>query len=138
MAKYTKAELQKLMRKLDFCMMTTVDGRGRLQSRPMSNNKNVDFDGDSWFYSFEDTNKMKHIEKNRNVTLTFQGDDMLFIECSGKAKIITSKLKMAEHWDESLNMWFKDGINTKGIVMVKVEAKTLRYWHKQFEGSLNI
>jgi len=38
------------MRKLDFCMMTTQSDKG-MRARPMSNNGEVEFDGDVWFFS---------------------------------------------------------------------------------------
>lgn len=138
MPKYKLAELQNLMKKIDFCQMTTIDGRGRLQSRPMSNNKDVEYNGSSWFFCMEDTDKVKHLKNNNNVTLNFQGEDMLFIECSGKGKVIRDKSKMQKHWTPDLDTWFKDGIDTKGLVMIKVEAKVIRYWHKQYEGSLKV
>lgn len=138
MAKYSKEELQKLMKKLDFCLMTTIDGRGRLQSRPMSNNKNVDYDGTSYFFSLAETDKVKHLKKYNKVTLTFQGNDMLFIEASGKGKIITAKATIEKYWQPELEMWFKKGIDTKGLVLIKVDADIIRYWHKQYEGKLKV
>jgi general stress protein 26 len=138
MASYKKDQLLVFMKKLDFCMMTTIDGRGRLRSRPMSNNRNVDYDGTSYFFSMSDTLKIKHIKKNNNVTLTFQGRDMLFIELSGKCKIITTKAQMVKFWKPELEMWFKDGVETKGLVMLKVDSKELSYWHKQYEGIVKL
>ncbi len=138
MPKYTKKDIQKLMRKLDFCLMTTVDARGRLQSRPMSNNKNVDYDGTSYFFTLSNTDTIKHLKKNNQVTLTFQGAKMLFIEASGKAKLINSRPFMEKFWQPELEMWFKKGLDTKGIVMIKVDAKTIRYWHQQYEGKMDL
>ncbi len=46
----TLHDLSKAMRDLDFCMLTT--GTGVLTSRPMSNNGDVEYDGDSWFYAY--------------------------------------------------------------------------------------
>lgn len=138
MPKYSKQDLQKLMKKLDFCLMTTIDGRGRMQSRPMSNNRKVDYDGTSYFFSMSDTDKVKHIKKNNQVTLTFQGDKMLFIEASGKARLIQSRSIMEKFWQPELEMWFKKGLDTKGIVMIKVDAKTIRYWHQEYEGKINV
>ena len=57
----------------------------------MSNNSNVDYDGTAYFFSMTDTEKVKSLKKNKNVTLLFQGDEMLFIEASGKGKLITSR-----------------------------------------------
>ena len=40
-----------MMRDLDFCMLTTHAADGGLHARPMSNNGEVEFDGDVWFFS---------------------------------------------------------------------------------------
>ena len=45
------AEIKKvatIMKKLDFCLMTTRSADG-MRARPMSNNGEVEFDGDVWF-----------------------------------------------------------------------------------------
>ena len=122
------------MKNLDFCMMVTQDGRGTLHSRPMSNNGKVEYDGNSWFFSYMDSNKVRQIEKDAKVTLIYQTDDMLFINCYGSASIITQKSKMQEMWVEDLNRWFPEGIETPGICLIKVEAKTVQFWHKAEEG----
>ena len=49
MAKLTMTAIARLMRKLDFCMMVTQTGRGTMNCRPMSNNKDVSYKGDSYF-----------------------------------------------------------------------------------------
>ncbi|GAC1417344.1 MAG: hypothetical protein NVS9B7_20860 [Flavisolibacter sp.] len=50
MAKKKLETIIKLMRKLDTCMMTTRTGRGTFNSRPMSNNGDVTYDGNSYFF----------------------------------------------------------------------------------------
>jgi len=49
----TLAELSEKMRDIDFCMLTTHGANGAIASRPMSNNREVDYDGDSWFFTYE-------------------------------------------------------------------------------------
>lgn len=44
------ARIAKLMAAMDFCMLTTRTKGGRLHARPMSNNGEVEFDGDVWFF----------------------------------------------------------------------------------------
>ena len=122
------------MKNLDFCMMVTQDGKNISYSRPMSNNGEVEYDGDSWFFTYDDSNKVKHIEKNNHVNLLYQTDDMLFIECSGKGEIITEKETIAEKWIDSLEQWFPKGIETPGICLIKVSADKVRFWHKEEEG----
>ena len=128
------ATLAKKMKNLDFCMMTTVDGRNTQHTRPMSNNGRVEYDGNSWFFTYETSRKVKQIEDHPKVTLAYQTDDMLFIECYGNASIIRQKGLMAEKWIDELNQWFPEGIDTPGICMIKVTAQRVHYWHKEEEG----
>ena len=57
----------------------------------MSNNGKVEYDGDSWFFTYEDSNKVDQIKKNHHVNLLYQTEDMLFIECIGKGEIVKDK-----------------------------------------------
>lgn len=47
MGALTVSEIAEKMKDIDFCMLTTVTEGGQLSSRPMSNNRDVDYDGDS-------------------------------------------------------------------------------------------
>lgn len=122
------------MKDLDFCMMITQDARNGLHSRPMSNNGKVEYDGDSWFFSYEGSNKVKQIEKIQKVSLIFQGKNMLFLECYGDASIVKQKSIMKEKWVDELNMWFPQGLDTPGICLIKVKALRIQFWDKDGEG----
>jgi len=47
----------------------------------------IEYDGDSWFFTYEDSHKIDQIKKNQHVNLIYQTDDMLFIECTGNGEI---------------------------------------------------
>lgn len=134
MKKASLETLAKKMKGLDFCMMITQDGRNSYHSRPMSNNGKVEYDGVSWFFTYEDSNKVKQIEADQKVNLIYQTDDMLFIECYGHASIIKRKSILEEKWVDDLNRWFPQGLDTPGICLIKVEAKRIQFWHKEEEG----
>ena len=136
MAKKTLKDISKKMRDLDLCMMTTITKNGMTASRPMSNNGDVEYDGNSYYFTFEKSRLVKDLEKNKHVTLTFTGAKKLFLSVTGKAKLVRSKDKMAEHWVKSLDQWFKDGIDTKGVVMIHVNAKRIKYWQEEQEGEV--
>ena len=54
MSTATKRDLQPiaaLLAKLDICMLATRAEDGGLHGRPMSNNGEVEWDGDSWFFA---------------------------------------------------------------------------------------
>ena len=44
-------KLREIVKAVDICMLTTVDERGDLHSRTMSNNREVEFDGDLRFFT---------------------------------------------------------------------------------------
>ena len=113
------------MKDLDICMMSTVDGRDRISTRPMSNNRDVKYNGESFFFSDLKTHKAKDISRNPAVTLSFTGKKGLYIIVEGKARIIRDKAMMAEHWVPELNNWFRNGLNTAGIIMIAVKATEL-------------
>ena len=70
-ASKTIKKIARLMRDLDFCTMTTHTSRGGLRARPMSNNGEVEFDGDVWFFSGADTRKVREIEATPRVDLAY-------------------------------------------------------------------
>jgi general stress protein 26 len=138
MATLSLSTLTKHMRQIDICMMVTISKRGSLNSRPMSNNKDVNYKGDSWFFTYEKTRKVKDLQENPNVSLNFEGDKDLFISIAGKAKIIRNKEIFEKHWVDSLNQWFPDGVDTKGMVLIQVKGIKFEYWQRDKEGKIKI
>lgn len=138
MKKEDLKEVAEKMKKIDFCLMTTAGEKGKFNSRPMSNNGEVEFDGDSWFFTYQDTDKIREIKKNPAVSLNFSGDGMIFIHVAGHARIITDKNLMKKYWLPSLEMWFPEGVDTEGIAMIEVKAETIKYWNKEKEATINL
>jgi general stress protein 26 len=126
------------MRKIDICMMNTQSPRGGINSRPMSNNGDVTYKGDSYFFTYEGSQKIKDITATPQVSLNFEGEKGLYITITGKAKLIRAKAQMEEHWIDSLRQWFKDGLNTPGIVLIHVKGQKIKYWQKNKEGEIKV
>ncbi len=138
MATLTLNGIARKIRQLDICMMVTQSPRGVLNSRPMSNNGAVTYRGDSYFFSYDGSQKIKDIAANPQVSLNFEGEKNLYISVTGKAKLIRSRAQMEEHWMDSLNQWFKDGLDTPGIVLIHIKGTKLKYWQKEKEGEIKI
>ncbi|MEO6583085.1 MAG: pyridoxamine 5'-phosphate oxidase family protein [Ferruginibacter sp.] len=138
MATLSLSALAKQMKQLDICMMTTNTKRGSLNSRPMSNNRDVSYKGDSYFFTYEKTGKIKELEANSSVCLNFEGKDDMYISVAGKAKLIRNKETFKDHWQQSLNQWFPEGPDTKGIVLIHVKGTTLKYWQREKEGAISL
>jgi general stress protein 26 len=138
----TLQDLAAAMRKIDFTMLTTVTADGGLAARPMSNNADVDYDGDSWFFALEDTLTVTEIKANRKVGLTLHGNASLlgkpplFIAAAGEAELIRDKQVFAEHWNTDLERWFEQGVDTPGLVLIKVHAERLHYWNGEDQGEV--
>lgn len=144
MALMTLEEISEKLKKIDFCMLSTNGGSGRISSRPMSNNGDVEYDGDSWFFSYENTRKVSEIEGIDLVSLTFTaptsllGKPGIFVAVEGSASLIRDKAAFEEHWVADLERWFPDGVDTEGLVLIKVEASLIQYWDGDENGEVSL
>ena len=131
----TLSDLSSKMADIDFAMLFTKTTGGEIGGRPMSNNGDVEYDGDSFFFCYEEARSIADIEADPKVALSFQGNKGLlgkppiFIAVEGHAQLSRDKASFAEHWVSDLDYWFKDGIDTPGIVLIKVKAQRIHYWN---------
>ncbi|MBS9720604.1 pyridoxamine 5'-phosphate oxidase family protein [Tianweitania sp. BSSL-BM11] len=137
MAEKTLEEIAAKMKGIDIAMLTTVTEDGSLASRPMSNNGDVDFDGDSYYFTYEESRMVADIEEEPAVTLGFSGADGFYVAVSGDADLIRDKEEFQAHWNPDLDKWFEDGIDTPNIVMIKVEADRLKWWKGEDAGEFS-
>ena len=63
-----------------FAMLSTRTAGGAIAARPMSNNRQVEYDGDNYFFTCEDTGTVRDIGSDPNVGLGLPGASR---ECSG-------------------------------------------------------
>ena len=138
MATFSLTTIAKHLRQLDICMMVTVSKRGQCNSRPMSNNRDVKYNSDVYFFTYEKTQKVRDIEANPQVCLNFEGSKDLYISITGKANLIRSKTTFAQHWNESLSQWFKKGIDTPGMLLIHVKGGRINYWQREKQGEINL
>lgn len=138
MSELTLSDLSKRMREIDIAMLTTHTEDGELASRPMSNNRDVEYDGTSYYFTEDNSRMIDDIEQNPKVLLSFQSKDGFFIAAQSEASIIRDKEELKEHWTDKLNQWFEDGVDTNGLVMIKVSAKRIDYWDGQENGEVKV
>lgn len=119
-------------------MMNTLGTGGTINTRPMSNNRDVTYKGESYFFSMADTRKVKDIKKKKAVTLGYEGEKGLYIIVTGTARLLTDKATLQEHWVDSLNQWFKDGVETVGLTLIAVKADHIHYWDNYKEGDIDL
>lgn len=144
MADRTLAEVAEKMRDIDFAMLETHADDGAIRARPMSNNRDVEYRGDSYYFTTDDTLMVREIERDPKVGLSFHGSSgifgqrPLFIAIEGVAELIRDRTVFHEHWTSDLDRWFEQGVDTPGLVMIRVHADRAHYWDGMDEGLVRL
>lgn len=142
----TLSDISTAMRDIDFCVLSARAADGSIAARPMSNNRQVDFSGDAWFFTYEDARMVDDIARDRKIGLAYQskpglvggiiGKPGIFIAVESDAALIRDKAQFAAHWDKSLDRWFPQGTDTPGLVMIHASARRIHFWDGEEEGEV--
>ena len=46
------------------------------------------------------------------------------------------KAQFADHWTKDLEIWFKEGVDTPGLTLIKVHGERAHYWDGEDQGDL--
>ncbi|MET0533054.1 MAG: pyridoxamine 5'-phosphate oxidase family protein [Steroidobacter sp.] len=142
MADLSLQDLSEKMRHIDFTMLFTRAENGAAAGRPMSNNGDVDYQGDSFFFAYEQSSMVSDIERDSHVSMSLQGNKgllgqpPLFIAIEAEAQVIRDKIAFEEHWQSDLDRWFPEGADTAGLVMLKVAAQRIHWWSGEDNGEI--
>ena len=132
-----KKKIAEVMKDIDICMMTTTGEDGILQSRPMSNNREVEWDGDNWFFCKENSSAVADVQRDPHTNLAFsENKKIVFLSLAGQAEVVRDTAKKEELWQKELEMWFPEGPADESLVLIKVKANEAHLWSKEGEGKL--
>ena len=118
--------LRDQIKDIKIAMLTTVDQDGTLRSRPMGT-QDVEFDGDLWFFTKSDSQKVNEIKKDQAVNVSYAGENR-YVSVSGSAQVVNDKAKMKEFWSPIYKVWFPDGLEDPTLRLLKVNVKQAEYW----------
>jgi len=118
-------KVRDIMKGTNICSLATLDG-DTIVSRPMGLQE-VEFDGDLWFFTYDNSDKVAEIHKNPQVNVSFENKSS-WVSLSGKAELIHDNDKAEEMWTPFLKAWFPDGLETEGLALLKIHAETAEYW----------
>lgn len=121
-------QLAELMREIDTCLLCTTTEGGVPAARPMSNNRQVAYDGTNWFFTWEKSRMARDVQRDSKVMVTYSGNPGLWVAVQGDAQLVDDRDTLAKHWDPELERWFGQGIDTPGITLIKVTATRITYW----------
>jgi general stress protein 26 len=130
------------MQGIDIAILSTHDADGRIACRPMSNNGDVKYDGTSFFFSYELASCVADIERDPNVALGYSSKGFIggsvYIAVEGTATLVRDKSAFEKHWTSDLDVWFENGIDTPGLVLLEVKAGRIKIWEKNKERELTL
>jgi general stress protein 26 len=134
------ASVAELLRKLDICMLTTRAEGGALHGRPMSNNGEVEYDGDSWFFAQEGSRKVVEIDADPQVELAFiDTPNGTWINLEGEAEVVRDDPeRKRELWLKDLERWFPEGPEDPDVVLIKVSARHIDAWAGEKDYSFDV
>lgn len=125
----TIKDLGDLLGNTHTCMLTTMTDDGRHVSRPMAV-QTTDFDGDLWFFTYDDSDKAQQIAAHPAVNVAFADEKhSSWTSISGRASLVHDRAKAEELYSPMLKVWFPDGLETPGLALLKVETETAEYWN---------
>lgn len=141
MTETTLEHIADAMAGIDIAILSTRSENGAISSRPMSNNGDVRFDGTSFFFSYEGAQSVADIRRDPRVALGYSASGGVFsssvyVAVQGIAELIVDKGAFERHWTPDLNAWFEGGIDTPGLVLLKVRAERVKIWEKNREREL--
>lgn len=109
-------------------MLTTMTPDGDHVSRPVAVEE-TELDGDLWFLSYDDSDKVRQIRAEPKVNVSLSNDKQSeWTSIAGSAEVVRDGAKAEQLWSKPLETWFPDGLDTRGLVLIKVHGETAEYW----------
>jgi general stress protein 26 len=133
MTQLTLKDVSKAISQIDIAMLSTRAANGYVAARPMSNNGDVDYDGDNYFFAFEQSHTVQDIKRDSKIGLTFVGSKTLlakrvFVAIEAVAELIHDKSLFKQHWNKDIEEWAPQGVDTPGLILIKAHAVSIHYW----------
>ncbi len=121
-------KLKAIIKDVRIAMMCTFGSRGRIESRPMGT-AGVDDDGSIWFFTNDESEKIKEIENEHGLCLAYsKPTDNTYANINGKALKVDDKAKAKELWSDILKAWFPKGLDDPKLTLIKVTPHQAEYW----------
>jgi general stress protein 26 len=121
-------EVAKLIADVPVAMLTTRRGDGRLVSRPIQT-RQMEFDGELWFLTSIDSNKVQELSANPQVNLAYvNSGDKAYVSIDGCADVVRDRRKVDELWSQTFDTLYFSGKDDPSLVLLRVVAETAECW----------
>jgi general stress protein 26 len=121
-------KMHALIRGVKMAMLTTIDERGGLHSRPMTTLQ-VDEGRDLWFFTRTDSGKVADVAHDMQVNLAYADPgDNRYVSVSGIAQLVRDRVKIKELWQPGYSAFFPEGVDDPHLALLRVSAHDVEYW----------
>src|SRR5512139_2928231 len=119
-----------LLNDFDTAMLVTYGPTRPPRARPMAIAK-VEPNGELWFFTGRETEKVHEIESNQQVLIVCQDEGGRYVSMSGTAALVTDRTRANELWKEPYRTWFPGGVDDPDLVLISVRPEEAEYWDSQ-------
>jgi general stress protein 26 len=116
------------LKSLGIVQLTSSDGRGRLQSRPLAVQQ-ADFDGALWFFVTRSSDLASDVERDPRVNVSCMDiSEDFYLSASGTARLVHDKAMARDLWNFMSKAWFPGGIDDPELTLLKVAVDHAEVW----------
>lgn len=126
--KKTREDIREMVKDIKFAMLCTTHKNGYVHSRPMGT-QGMDKDGDIWFLTAKDSEKIHDIKANPKVCICYaEPSDNTYVCVMGEAEEVDDQRKIDELWTPIAKAWFPEGKDDPNLTLLKVTPHEAEYW----------
>ena len=132
-------QIASLINQIDICLFATRGDDGQLHSRPMSNNGQVEWDGQSWFFAPTDGRLVTELRADPAAVAAYRAEEgFAFVSVSGRATIETDPELKERYWLADLERWFPNGPADPNVALIRLDAQEAQWWTEDGDGKADL
>ncbi|WP_229251059.1 pyridoxamine 5'-phosphate oxidase family protein [Emticicia sp. BO119] len=126
--KKSQEDIREMVKDIQFAIICTINQKGNVHSRPMGT-QGIDSDGNIWFLTAKDSEKVSEIKKNPNVCVSYADpSENTYICIMGEAEEVNDQRKINECWTPIAKAWIPKGKDDPNLTLIKVKSEEAEYW----------
>jgi general stress protein 26 len=132
-------QIAALINKIDICLFATRGDDGQLHARPMSNNGQVEWDGQSWFFAPTDGRLVAELRADPAAVAAYRAEKgFAFVSVSGRATIEMDQELKQRYWLDDLERWFPNGPSDPNVALIRLDAEGAQWWTEDGDGKADL
>jgi general stress protein 26 len=122
------ATVAALIREIRIALLTTVDGAGRLHTRPV---QVLQFEANEilWFFTGWNSRKAEQLENDEHVSVGFSDPSSnTFVAVSGLGRLLQDPSKARQLWTVEQRAYYPEGPEDPRLALLRVQIERAEYW----------